>query len=431
MPEEVSVITLFFKNLTDYLKTKRKVKMIWLVSQPEKISNIPQENSEDIILDIHDFDNAVDAMKQTKPHLVYCEETYEFRHYASLIAAKFLKIPVFGGYGAEIPFQIKKKTIWISYFKRFFQSSIPTQKKQKKQFMKRGRYFFYKYNFLANTQKAIGQNYKKIIQDFFMFLNFWMRPNSLPTSAGHVPIDVRFVCDLHWVENKKLFDLLIREGYDKNTLFVTGDPKYDHTIRKIKSIKNRNKEEEIKVLFVTSNLYEHGFWSKQRRDYVIKNIVKEIIRNKKRVSLKIKIHPTNENILEYQEIINKIDPSIEIIQKGEFLEQLYDSDIVVSFPAGASVCTYTTIARKPLLICNFFNDKWLFLEKKIATECKDPVNLMQNIEEALKNNPQMLKRIEDFVHESLYKDDGLSSKRFGDELINYLEKNQKNVKNEN
>jgi len=425
MPEEISVITLFLKNLTDYLKTKRKVKMVWLVSQPEKILHVSQEDSEDIILDIHDFDNAVDAMKQTKPHLVYCEEPYEFRHYASLIAAKFLKIPVFGGYGAKIPIEIQQKNMILNYAKRFFQNTVPTEKNGKKQLMRRGRYFFYKYNFLVNTQKVAGQNYKKIISDFFMFLKNFLRPNSFEMSASHVPIDKRFACDLHWVENKKLCDILIKEGYDKNTLFVTGDPKYDHTNKKIKSIKNKKKSnEKIKVLFATTNLYEHGFWNKDKRDYFIQNIVTEITKHKDNLSLKIKIHPTNENIQEYQKIVNKIDPSIQIIQKGEFLEQLDDTDIVVTFPAGASVCTYTTIARIPLMICNFFDDKWLFLEKEIATECKDPANLMQNIEDALKINPQLSKNIEAFIEESIYKEDGLASQRFGDALINYLENNK-------
>ena len=94
--------------------------MIWLVYLPEKISE--KKNSDDIILDIHDFDNAVDVVKKVNPDVVFTDAGIGLVQLSLSVAAKFLKIPVISGILESInPVKRNHTDLLYSYIKQYFE----------------------------------------------------------------------------------------------------------------------------------------------------------------------------------------------------------------------------------------------------------------------------------------------------------------------
>ena len=263
----------------------------------------------------------------------------------------------------------------------------------------------------------------QMVKDFFMFIKYFVGLTGNELSAGHIPINSRFASTSHWLENSSLKKILIDKGFNESSLFVTGDPKWDMIFNKIKNERKTHEEKQKKnILLITTNLYEHGFWTKKERDNIFAKIVKEIIKNNDKCNLIVKIHPKNENLKEYQMLINKINSKIEIYQNGDVLDFLENSDVVVTFGYNASASVYALLVNKPLIICNFNDEKqWLFLKKKLAIEVKKPEDIIISIQNIFLKNPASPEKIQDFISEYLYKIDGNSSKRVSEMILKTIE----------
>ena len=84
---------------------------------------------------------------------------------------------------------------------------------------------------------------------------------------------------------------------------------------------------------------------------------------------------------------------------------------------------YAIIAKKPIIICNFFHSKPDVLVKiGLAIECIDPSNLLKSIEKA-NHILEYDKKRSDFIDEYFYKPDGRASERISDTLLKLLTKN--------
>ena len=152
LPSIKSYRTLCFDNILPYLKTKTDVHVTWLVYQPERLE-LPTQNDPQIsILDIHDFKNALDVVKHVNPDVIWVAPTLNLPDYALSLAGKYLKIPVVGELATELMYKTSKLDLAKTYSKQFFESSVPTDVKDSdKKFMRRGRFFFYKYQFVLKT----------------------------------------------------------------------------------------------------------------------------------------------------------------------------------------------------------------------------------------------------------------------------------------
>ena len=121
-------------------------------------------------------------------------------------------------------------------------------------------------------------------------------------------------------------------------------------------------------------------------------------------------------------LINKINSKIEIYQNGDVLDFLENSDVVVTFGYNASASVYALLVNKPLIICNFNDEKqWLFLKKKLAIEVKKPEDIIISIQNIFLKNPASPEKIQDFISEYLYKIDGNSSKRESEMILKTIE----------
>jgi len=421
LPTDKSATTMFFENLLPVLRKRTKVQIIWIVYQPDRLNQIGPKDENSIVLDIHDFNNAVDIISKTKPDLVYAGATHDLMDCSFSSAAKFCKIPVLSEFYSIKPMPRTQSNMIKNYITRFFSKTVPTDTVQtKKRFMRRGRFYLYKFLFLLKTLNATRMNIVKI----FLFCSLLFQRNI----TDYKPIyDSRFTNTAHWLESENLLNPLLSAGFPKDSLYVTGSPIFDNTFREIKNWDSPNND-KTKVLLITTSLYEHGFWTKEQRDNIVKIIIKEFLNHKNEFNLVVKIHPTSEILDEYKSLIFPIDPSIEIFQEGYILEYLKSADVILTFASGnASATIYSLIARKPIIICNFYDLTYdLFLDRNLAIECKNQNEIIPSIHKAIKSNPATEEKINQYIKEFLYSDDGKASERISDLIINLVNKNKIN-----
>lgn len=409
-PNNKSFLTIFFENLLPVLKKHADVDVTWLVYTPERLDN-NQTFSNDTILDIHDYENALEVVKKVCPDIIYSSETWNFIDYALSSVAKDMNIPVFCIVYSNI-FLTKTTTQNIlSNFKRFFQNSVPTDTDQnEKQFMRRGRFFIYKYRFLLKTMFAIKKRRFETLTLIWKFILFdRLNPKFAPDT-------------IQFLENEGLVKERLNLGFSKSNLIVTGNPIYDDAFHKLTNHTNSNsKSDKIRVLFAPSTLYEHGFWSSEQREYAVKETVKKITEQKNTMSLTIKIHPSSSVLSDYESMIHAIDPTIQVHQKGGIQDFLQNTDVVITFQSSTAE-VYALMANKPVIICNYYNIKGdVFLDRKLAANCKNPSLLIQSIHQAVSESPIQNSR-DDFIREFMYKWDGRASERISNYIMELFKK---------
>lgn len=415
-PDVRSLRTLYFERVLPLLRTTTKVHIIWLVYMPDKLKSIKSKELDVTILDIHDFNNAVEVIQKIKPDVIHAAPYPNLPDYALALAGKYLKIPVFGEVVNQLFVEDRLTKMIRLNVSAFLEKSVPTDVgESKKQFMRRGRFWVYKYKFLLRTQLAIKMKKIEIIKKFFTILevhfSIWKKRN-----------DSRFAVDYHFVEGKLLVKKLIREGFKESSLFLTGHPVYDPVFERANKIKPRIKNDnKIRVLLLTHSMYEHGFWTKEQRDNVASSIVTEISKYKNEMSLVVKIHPSSENILEYKSLINPIDPSIPIVQKGDILDFIEDSDVVISYST-ASGPIQAMLFKKPIIMINQNLKQDIMLERGIVQECKDITNIVQLIKKVLVSNPATESKIKEFIEDYIAPFDGRSAQRVSEAIFQLSQK---------
>lgn len=419
-PDVQSVTTIFFENLLPTLKQRINVDMIWFVYQPDKINFSSYEIPNSTIVDIHNYNNAVQVLQQQKPDLVFANSDYGFINYAFSLAAKFLKIPVISVFYTDVSIPRGRSKLIKSYVNRFFDSTVPTDRNtEPKQNMRRGRFFIYKFGFLLRTQNSIKWNVIKIIKNILMILS------KIFQSEHDFQHDKRFANTLHLLYGSSLVEPLVKAGYERSTLVVTGNPMFDPLYEKIKSLEVKNKKDlKIRVLLLTTSLYEHGYWTKEQRDVIITDIVSKISSSKKDMSLAIKIHPSSENLSEYSELVRNVDSTVSIYQTGDILNFINESDVIVSFQS-SSTLIYSLLLNKPVISCDFFglgND--VLVEKGFAVNCKSSSDLIELIKQVYANNPIQKGKLDEFISEFLCAFDGKCAERVSDEIMKLLDGNK-------
>jgi len=415
LPDVKSYRTLCFERILPYLRSKTDVHITWLICQPERLNIESTENSNLTILDIHDFKNALEVIEKVKPDIIWAAPTLNLPDYALSIAGKHMKIPVVGELVTEFMKQTSKFELARSYLKIFFESSVPTDVDEKNEkFMRRGRFFLFKYQFVVNTQIAIKTKLSTIVSNFFTHMYYHL---SVYTNL----YNPKFSVDLHFVETRKLVDTLIKNGFEKTSLIPTGIPMYDDIFERLEKVNYKSKSDEKKqILLLTHAMHEHGFWTREQRDSLVKDIVSEISKHKDRMSLTVKIHPSSEQIKDYEELIHPIDKSITIHKDGDVAEYIKNSDIIIAY-SGSSSLVFALAQKKPIIVCNFYDlEADLFQEKGVVLECKNKSMIIPSIEKVFNSNPITNEKIDSFIEEFFYKLDGRASERIGNAILNLL-----------
>lgn len=415
MPDVVSFKRKIFENILPVIEAKTDVHVTWLVYMPQKV-NSNSKNLSYSIIDIHNFRNAVEVVQTVKPDIIYGSPTVNLPDIALTLAGRFLKVPVVGELINESLVKTKLLETLRSHTSSFFASSVPTDVTEEKQFMKRGRFFIYKYIFLLRTQIAIGMSLSAIVKSFFTIAK-----SSMNTLKKLYYPD--FACDLNFIESERLIEPLIKDGFDRSSLVVTGIPQYDPIFKKLQNPHIKN-DEKIHILLATHSMFEHGFHTRVQRDSIVKQTVEEICKHKDKISLVVKIHPSSESLSEYQNLIHTIDSTIPIYKDGDAVEFLEKSDIVISYST-SSVPMMATILKKPIIFCNFYClEEDVMLERGLAYDCKDASFLIPAINNVLSSNPATKEKTDQFIRDIFYRGDGCASERVVEAIFSLLEKRQ-------
>lgn len=405
-----------FKNILKYLSKITEVQIVWLVYKPEKIDVKKYSDKNNIVLDIHDFESAIDVIKKIQPNIIWAAPTLNLPDFALSIAGKKLGIPVVGELVTELFFNDNDFNVLKTYVVSFFERTVPTDISDgDKKFMKRGRFFMYKLLFLIKTQKKIGWTFFKILKYFFILIKAHMTVYK----DVHNP---KFACDIHFVETKKLVGELIRKGYDEEKLFVTGIPMYDEATEQIEKFeKSKINSSKKNILFLTHAMYEHGMWTKEQRNSLIRKVVTELSKQENNYNITIKIHPSSEQLSDYESIIHKINKSIKIIQQGDILEYILNADVIVTY-SGASSLVYALMCNKPIIICNFYNLRNdIFIDGKVALSCKNEIEVKKTIEKIERGSFIKKEDVEKFIEEYFHKLDGKASERIGNKILKIVQ----------
>lgn len=420
-PDVISQSSILFENLSQVLKNRTQVRLTWLVYKPEKIESQLQLNSDIRILDIHDFKNAIEIIQHEKPDIIYALVGPSVIDYAFTLAAQFSNIPVVTG---ELDMlTLYKKASRLEIFRLrltyLFQNKLPTDKdKNQKRFMKRFRFFIYKHLFLLRTLQAIKLNGISILGKFFNLLKFYLVLETKMVIEQTSPAALHFLFS-------EMPDPSAKAYFKKSSLVVTGNPTFDNLFQRLQQFKSTERQDgKIRILLVTANPHDPGGrWRKKLRDSWLRTIITEITKHKDTMSLVIKIHPAGESLSEYQSLVNTIDSSIPVHQKGDILDFLAEADVIISSQASTAL-TYALIAKKPIIIWNFANVKEdAILEHGLALECKEPNTLVPLIHQILSRNPASPEKVEGFIQKYFYKADGLATERIANAIMKLLEKN--------
>ena len=167
-----------FEALHRALKKRIPTELIWVVYQPDQFEKIVMDDQ--TIYCVQEFSDCADLLKKLNPDVILVSNRKETIHYSASLAAKTLGIPLVGFTGPKIDnrlFGKKFENLKIeqnsTVFKKLLQNKLPGDSEEQSQFLRRGRFFLYKYRFFIKTQLAIKRNIFKI---FFLllrdFINF-------------------------------------------------------------------------------------------------------------------------------------------------------------------------------------------------------------------------------------------------------------------
>jgi len=166
--------------------------------------------------------------------------------------------------------------------------------------------------------------------------------------------------------------------------------------------------------------------TRKERDFSVKEIIKELSKHKDKFSIIVKLHPSSQILYEYEPLVHSIDETIPVIQKGNVIDFLKDTDIVVAFSSTSSTLIYSLIAKKPIILCDFFNRfRSYVLERGLALNCTKPIQITSLINEIKNKNPVNQEKTDQFIEEFCFKSDGNSSQRLAESMLNLLEKMNK------
>lgn len=408
-PEVPGHTTILFRNVLRILREKIDVHMTWVIHSPERIDTTSFEDQNTSFVYMTDYKDAVEILKKVKPDLVYVIPGFNAPDCAFLLAAKYLKIKVVGG-EIGIFFFIKKSKNMISKILDVVQTNPFSVKRRSFTKMK---FFIHKHIFLLRTYTAIHWNIIMIFKDYLQIIRLHLH------TIDFVKIHD---CDLYFIDSQKAVDELVNLGYDASKMKVTGNPSCDLFFKNMKKLENVRKDTgEIRVLLLTITVTGESKKTmlKQRNAFVI-GVINQKNKSKHNMSLTIKIHPTNENYDEYKKLVDSVDPTLTVNQKGDLLGYFENSDVVIT-PTASTASILALIYGKPVVIWNVFETEYdVLLDNKLVIECKNEHELIPSIEKALIFHPSQ-KKIEDFLEEQFYKKDGKAAERIAGLMLEMIE----------
>jgi hypothetical protein len=416
-PNIKSLRTLYISEITKHLKEIINLDFFWFVYQPDRISFSDVLDSN--ILDIHNYNNAIDCLNQIKPNCVMVGSRYEPIQYAFSLASKKLKIPLvsfyYTGYESEKSEYITYYNKLVSYSRIITSSQIPTDSAEQKFFLRRLKFILFKINFLGNTKKAIKQK-SNFIGNIFSYFQYAFTPKGIP--INELP-DLHLLPDPSWIEP------LQKIGIQKNKLFISGSPFWDRLYQISKRYNpKKTTQNNISILIITDALVEHGMWTRNKFTSLITDLINELSK-KSEFSFSFKIHPASEDKKIYQDLFQNLDINLEIYQNEDVWDIIEKYDLVITFGVSTIHSELSLVGVKTIMLnFNFNLPLMTFVKEGIEfgniMVCTDIYHLNNMIINFTKKNNIPNELFISAREKFLYKFDGKSGLRISEELIKLI-----------
>lgn len=414
-PSKKNLRTIYINNVKKYLEDLIELELAWIVYQPEPIQL--SKNSKTTILDIHQFKNSVDLLKQTKPDCVMVTNSLDPIQYSLSLACKFLKIPLACFYyndpiTRKIDF-IKNTSVIV---RTFFSDQLPTDNIYQQKKMRRGKFFIYKYLFLIKTKQSIHFSSLNIFGSIFKEIFMYLTNKNLFSNT---------LADIHFLPNLQMAEDLSGLNIEENKIFVTGNPIWDNLYKNFEKVEKQVvKTGKINLLIVTDALYEHGIWTKDQRNNFLTSLF-QIIAKDKAISFSIKIHPTSENKEYYSELLNNLNLKNNIYQNEDLEQLLPKFDVVLTYGFSTIHTELSSLGIKTV----FFEVDSSFIKMPMLNEgivsghivkCEHFSDLLSTIHSLFKKEISLSDVFLNQREKLFYNFDGKSGQRVSQLLLDYI-----------
>lgn len=158
---------------------------------------------------------------------------------------------------------------------------------------------------------------------------------------------------------------------DSNKLVITGNPRYDELFnRKVRTTDN--------YILITLSGIASTAWSTFFSSLLIlkyENMFKEVLNSlsKYKKNVVIKLHPTQDSVIDVKGIVNEILPHAQIYKNANTYDLISNAELVIS--PSSSVITEALILDKPVFLFKFLaNDSGIPYEKYNAVLATESIN---------------------------------------------------------
>lgn len=340
-PDIKHIRTVIFNNIFSSLKNKTNLDVHWVVFQPDEFQSANRHNVS--LLDIHDFNDAVSLLKNTRPDCVLITSTPDMVQYALCIAAKHLQIPIFSIYVFDKNHLVNNdgnsiyKAVWRA-INIFSANKISTDAPSQQKFFRRGRFIIYKNKFLFNTLYNAGNG---------LVDSLTVTCKNILTEITGKSKNYNDLANYHFLSDNFWINFLTKAGISKESIFVTGNPYWQNFTDDDLRIKKTNSQDPINLLIVTDSLLVHNYWSENQMKNFINNLISNLLQNTN-LNFSFKIHPSSENKQYYSKLFRNYPNQIQIFQSEKLSDILNDFDLVISY--GNTTAHTEIIARCKKLI---------------------------------------------------------------------------------
>lgn len=410
------------KNISDKLKEKCNLHIIWVVFQSGRINEIKTDILQ--IIDFKNYENAIQILDEMKPDLILIDGELSCASITFAMAGRYRKIPLVSMYFVEEFVGFKKRWFAIKSRLRLAISSrvfadVSNESKPRK--FKMLSFILKEYHFLIKTLSKMDYTIFQLVKFMYTYPRIQLFANSEIPVHELTSGDLNLCSIPHWTKRLETI------GLQKSSIALIGNPYFDGLYLQIQESKRTSpsKIDKVRVLFCTSPMHEHGIWTKKEEDEMIIKVIKEVL-NHTELEIVIKIHPSSSSIDEYNKLLQNTNTKIKIYQKENLIELLSQHDVMITYGSGSQLLD-AILFKKPTVFLDLLNKNEklnLFFDEDVTIQCNSLNELTSKIKYSISKEVNE-SAYQSYIEKHLGKFDGKSSDRARDAILELL--NSKNL----
>jgi|APSaa5957512535_1039671.scaffolds.fasta_scaffold00463_31 hypothetical protein len=417
-PEEPDIITNQLKNIFSELKEQCEIKLVWMIFQPEKFDEYEYENS--VVLDYHQFNNAIESIEKIKPDLIITEVRLGINGIIFTKSGNHCKIPVVTITPTGESEFFSQNYSAKSNFQLFMSDKVLADSSKDKNPKKFGmfRYSLHRYFFLINTLKKINYSLFDLIKFFMLYPRIQIFSKSYPALHKITSGNLNICFNKHW--ESRLLDV----NFPKSSIFLCGDPAFDKLHQRIQQQKNSKiiDSKKINILFCPTPMHEHGWMKKKEEDELIVKLIQKILELED-ISISLKIHPSSSSYEEYDNLLKSHNLDIPLFQKENTIDLLQKSDLMITY-GSSNVILDAILLKKPIILFknSMIPDLSRLSDKAVIVECSK-IDDLDNLISKIVINSISDESFENYIKKQIGNFDGKNSQRISNMILKLTQKN--------